>query len=84
MMSSSIQVFVSVVIALEHLPISSHCGTSFDHDPSSSQVNVAFPTKIWLVAHSMAVVVSGGEAAQVPFVDPSTIKAGHLTGSEEK
>ena len=33
-------------------------------------------------AHSTVVVVPVGEAAQFPFIDPSTVKAGHPTGCE--
>ena len=38
----------------------------------------------WVAAQSMVAVVPIGEAFQVPFVDPSTVKAGHVNGSKLK
>ena len=64
-----------------NLPFLSHCGTSLDHDLSSRQVSIAVPTRLWVAAHSMVVVVPTDEAAQVPCVDPSIVNLGHL-GSE--
>ena len=66
------------------LPILSHCGISLDHDPSSWQVSVALPTRIWVAAHSMVAVIPVSEAAQFPFVDPSTAKAKQSNGPELK
>ena len=36
-----------------------------------------------MTSHSMVAVVPVGEAVQYPFVDPSTVKAGH-SGAEWK
>ena len=66
-----------------NLPIVTHCGASLDHVPSSWQVSVPLPIRIWVVTHSMVVVVPGGETVQFPCVDPSTVKAGHSTGMKE-
>ena len=65
----------------DNLPISLHCGASLDHAPSSWQVSVALPTRIWLAAHSMVTVVPVGEAVQFPCADPSTVNPGQ-TGAD--
>ena len=70
------------LIGTIYLPNILHCGTSLDQYPSSSQVNVAFPTRIWPVEHSMVTVVPVSEAAQFPCVDPSTVNPGHTVLSD--
>ena len=67
-----------------NLPIVTHCGASLDHVPSSWQVSVVLPRRIWVAAHSMMTVVPGGETVQFPCVDPSTVKAGQSVGSERE